>query len=77
MGDFSVYFFLFYIVGTLILLFASLEREVKLWQVILVSIIGSPIIGFLFVLCFPTTTEVDIKNLLRKMVDKEKLSEEK
>ena len=51
-------------------MFAALERSVSLWLAFIVSAIFSPIIGFLFVLCFPTKVDEDTKLYLKAILDR-------
>lgn len=70
MENFSTYLIAFNIIGSLVLLFAALEREISMWLAFIVSLIFTPIIGYLFLLCFPTKVEVDSKILLKRIMDK-------
>lgn len=70
MNDFITYLFLFNVFGSLALMFAALERTVSLWLALIVSVIFSPVIGFLFVLCFPTKIDEDTKLYLKTILDR-------
>lgn len=70
MNDFITYLFLFNIFGSLALMFAALERTVPSWLAFIVSVIFSPIIGFLFVLCFPTKIDEDSKRYLKAILER-------
>lgn len=58
------------ILGSLALSYAALQRNVNFWLALFISLILTPIIGFLFTLCFPTYVEEDTKKYLKRLLDK-------
>lgn len=58
------------ILGSLALSYAALQRNVNFWLALFISLILTPIIGFLFILCFPTYVEEDTKKYLKRLLDK-------
>lgn len=65
MEDLLTLYFLFSFLGSIAVFYAGLNRTVNVYLAFFVSLIFSPLIGFLFVLCYPTYHEEDIAKYLQ------------
>lgn len=72
MEDLLTFYCLFCVLGSFAVMYAGINRTVNVYLSFLVSLILSPLVGFLFVLCYPTYCEEDASKYLRDIILKEK-----
>ena len=79
METFFFFYFLINLLCCIPVAFAADQRTAKQWHSFLLCLLISPILALLYILCFPTRNEVEMKdkmivrldNIVRKLDDKE------
>lgn len=70
MEDYLSYLIAVHVLGSFALAYAALQRTVNFWLAFLISFVLTPVVGFLFVLCYPTYVEEDTKKYLKKLLER-------
>jgi|GEM_PF-2970413 hypothetical protein len=75
MENYLSYLVAVHILGSFALAYAALQRTVSFWLAFLISLVLTPVVGFLFVLCYPTYVEEDTKKYLKKLLENKVVEE--